>query len=157
MKRKKAMAFNERGPTINSLSAESINRIMNRTFPCAVSNNNGVGMRYAEDLTYRPNRGSFRRCFKLLTEEDVENGADFDIFKIGQLWSQQTGKPIDVFCFYGYRITIDIFDENVIVDFTKPIYKDSCLEYSLGKFLVTYSKRYRVKVINEHLVSVWPK
>ena len=154
MGRKKAMAFNAAGPTANYLSVESLNRIMNRQFPAGVSLNFGEGVKNGIDFTYKPNRGSFRKLFSLW-DEALRADFDMDCYRMGYM-REQTNKLIECFVFYGYKITVDYFDENAIIDFVSPVYKDAVLEYSFGQFLVLFSRRFKIKVINEHLLNMFP-
>ena len=156
MKRRKTMAFNAAGPTCNYIGLENINKIMNRCFPDGVSAYNGAEVFGGTDYTYKPNRGSMRKRFKMLTEKDYERGYDNDVYKISSQYDILE-KRIDTWVFYGWVIAIEFFDENAVVDFLRPAFKDANRSYSFGKFLVRYSRRYDVSVLNEHLINVRPK
>ena len=157
MKRRKAIAFNAGGPTINYLSNEAINRVMNGAYPAPVSTYNGSGKVFGgTDYTYKPNRGSFRKQFDLWNEMLRIDDLSDNCYKIGSLLDN-LGKKIEVYSFFGYRITVDVFDENAVIDFSKPIENDSVLEYAIGKFLVHFGKRFKIQIVNEHLLNMFQR
>lgn len=155
MKRKQALAYNATGPTCNYIGTENLNRIMNRCFPGGVSAYNGREVFGGTDYTYKPNRGSFRKLFSLW-DEMMNTDLGDDCYRIGSLY-ENLNKKIEVYCFYGYKITVDYFDENAVIDFVEPVFKDSILEYAFGKFLVAFSYRYQIEIVNNHLLNMFQK
>lgn len=152
MKRRRAMAFNAPGATCNFLSLEQANALQNGMFPGnQISTFEVFG---ATDYTYKPNRGSFRTTWKA-QEGDGRFGMNDDFFRLGQYDMQQGGRFLKfAYYFFGYRITMDFYDENAIVDFCWPIDEGVALDDVFKRFLDTYSGRYVCKPIGNHLIDI---
>ena len=168
MKRKQAMAFNAGGPTANFISREDLNRICTGGFARGISLNFGFENSGGYD-SYQNANGcrpkTFRQCFPMYKRSDLWERYDFDrdvwledVFYMGLLHENNnlnTGRP--VWSWFGYRIVIEYFDDNAIVDFTGPIDKDANLSYAFGKFLVVFAKQFDIKVLNDHLLNISEK
>ena len=164
MKRKQAITRNM-GPTCGFISIEDLNRIRNGLLPRAVSANNGVDVFGGTDYSYMNAQGTrsaaFRKKFPLygrfdflskynpMRDEWLDN-----VYHCGYLDEPNSTVGRVAWYWYGYRMVIEFFDTNAIVDFTGPIDKGAILSYCFGQFLVVFGKQYDVKVINEHLLSV---
>lgn len=155
MKRKQAMTFNP-GGTRSFLSAEDINRLQTGQFASSVRPNNGVNVYGATDLSYQCYGNSFARSFRkqfgILS--DKINNWDCAIQPLGKLYETPNSPSREVWYFYGWRIVVEFFDVNAIVDFTNAIDEDADLLNCQAQFLAMYSGDFAVKLLNDHLINV---
>ena len=164
MKQKPAITRNM-GPTWRYISIEDLNRIRTGDFAGFVSNNNGVDVRGGFDYSYMKAQGTrpatFRKTFPMYGKFDLLGQYDFDrhewlndVYYCGILDEPGTNVGRPVWYWFGYRIVIEFFDNNAVVDFTGPIDEDANLAYAFGKFLVVFGKKYEIKVVNDHLLNI---
>ncbi len=157
MKRKKAMAFNAPGGTREYIGATAQNLINNRMFPEPVSCNCGVDVYGGTDYSYSVSgipSGAYRKTFDPLDWEFIrDNDLLNDVFKIGKFFVDGCTKRIALF-FFGWRIVIEYFDVNAVVDFTNEIEPGMPLNTAVEKFCKIYSRKYECRILNEHLVNI---
>ncbi len=146
MKRKQAFAFNAPGATCNYLSLSQSASIRNGGYACNPIEQYEV--RQAIDYTFMRNRGSIRKKLKPL----MEYNPDIDCFKLGAL-DYHTTKSRFVYFFYGYRIVVEFFDENAIVDFTGPLEEGAEREPARDKFLQIF-RDFKCSKIGEFLIDI---
>lgn len=162
MNRKKAIAYNVVGPTCNFVGSENLNRIMTGGFANPVSCYNGADVYGATDYSYGVvgyhGSKAFRHKFRMFDWEDVPDESYYDnVFKLGQFFEYKGSAPLNVWYFYGARIIVECFDENAVIDFVGEAEDGANMAYAFGKFLVIFSQKYDVSVINEHLINVKSK
>lgn len=158
MKRKKAISFNAPGGTKNYIGVGCRNLIDNGCYPAPVSCNNGVGVIGGYDYSYTvfggvPSR-AYRKNFDPLDYHILEDNDLWDsIFLIGRCFYDGCTMRVAIF-FFGWRIVIEYFDVNAIVDFTNEIEPGMSLDKAIERFIKIYSCYFSVKILNEHLLNI---
>lgn len=158
MKRKQAIAFNERGGAIDWIGAAARNMIQNGGYMPGFSATIGVDILGGKDYSYRTYKGYARKTFR-----EKFDLMDFDFVRKYELWDdvrflgflqEKKSIPRPVFSFFGWRIVVEFFDENAIIDFTTCLDEKTALDVAKQRFLAIYSTNFDVKIINENLINV---
>lgn len=158
MKRKQATIYNL-GGTYQFVSMEDLNRLQTGGFCNPVSNGCSHDVYGAKDYSYKTRQGtapaSFRYRFKVWDWDMIGNDEMGDeVFSLGHLQSEGGAWVRPVYYFFGYRIVVEYFDTNAIIDFTGKLEDGAILAHAMRKFVQLYSKDYNVEIINEHLINV---
>lgn len=159
MKRKQAMAFNAPGGTREYISASARNRIDTGCYPAPVSCNCGVNVFRGTDYSYKQFGGSpsriFRQKFNLSDWGFIDRFDLYDdLIPLGRL---DIGNGIvgrTVFWFMGWRIVVEYFDTNAIVDFTNRIDGDMEKAEAMEHFVKRFSTQYSVSVLTENIINI---
>lgn len=162
MKRRKTMAYNAPGGTILYVGASAQNMVQNRGFLPGVSLNTGYDIYGGKDYSYKTAQGTspraFRKCFEVV-ENGGFSGSDYEdeVFKIGELGEGCGIVRRPVYYFFGWRIVVEYFDVNAVVDFMEKMDEWAApAEYVMKRFQSIFSG-FEVKIINEHLINVFAK
>jgi len=161
MKRKKAMAFNAPGGTIEYIGASAQNLIQNGGYPAGISCNCGVDVFGGTDYSYSQFGGvpskAFRKVFNPLDYQIIPEDLWDCIFKIGGLDRGCGVIQRPVLWFMGWRVVIEYFDVNAVVDFTGKIDDDApTCDEAMRHFCDVYSG-FDTRVVNEHLINIFAK
>lgn len=161
MKRKQAKTHNL-GGTYQYMSVEDLNRIQTGCFPNPVSSCFGTEIYGGKDYSYKTSQGTapatFRKHFNIWNYAlgNMDELGD-DVFELGRLGSDNGSWIRPVYYFFGYRIVVEYFDTNAIVDFTGKIDDGAICEQAMRKFVQIFSKKFDVKIVNEHLINIKSK
>lgn len=156
MKRKKAMAFNAPGGTKNYIGVGCRNLIDNGCYPAPVTCNIGTNVYCANNGSYQVFGNGFARNFRLkfqiINRETMDDELMDELFFIGNLGSGNV--PRKVYYFYGWRIIVEWFDTNAIIDFSKCLDETYSLEYAIKNFIRVYGREFSVERLNNFLLNV---
>lgn len=159
MKRKKAMAFNAPGGTFNYIGASCQNLVRNGCYMLPVSSNIGCDIYCGTDYSYTQFGGVpsriFRKKFNIMDFDFVDKFDLYDcLISLGRLESGIGRVPLYVFWFNGWRIVVEFFDKNAVVDFTNQIDNEQSRDDVMNYFVKKFGSHYKVTIINEHLINV---
>lgn len=153
------MAFNAPGGTKNYIGIGGRNLIDNGCYLNPISLNIGCNVFGGTDYSYASSCGYkskvFRQKFDLcdfgfISKYDLWN----DMFLLGKLDNGIGLVPRYVFWFLGWRIVVEYFDTNALVDFTNQIDNDFNLLDVMERFVKRFSNDYAVSIMTENIINV---
>lgn len=142
MKRKQAMACNAPGPTCNYLSMAQANAMQNGGYPAQAIESFEVFK--GIDYSFVRNRGSIRS--KILPR--IRWNPDVECFRLGVYDLSRAA-----YYFYGFRVVIEFFDENAILDWTGPLDEGASLEFAVKKWVRLFPEL-KCEMLNDFLMDV---
>lgn len=162
MKRKKAMAFNAPGGTRQYIGAGAQNMIDNGYYMNPVTCNLGVDVIGGTDYSYTQWAGSpsriFRKKFNLSDWGFIDRFDLYDdLIPLGRLDTGVGRVPRYVYWYLGWRIVVEYFDTNAIVDFTNRIDDDMEKAEAMECFVKRFSTHYSVSVLTENIINITDK
>ena len=153
------MAFNAPGGTINYICLGDRNLIDNGCYPNPISLNTGCNVLGGTDYSYTtfgsvPSR-VFRQKFAIfdygfISKYDLWD----DMFMLGKLDNGIGRCPRYVFWFLGWRIVVEYFDTNALVDFTNQIDNDFDLLEAMNRFVKRFSNDFAVHIMTENIINI---
>lgn len=157
MKRKKAMAFNAPGGTKNYIGVGGRNLIDNGCYLNPISLNMGCNVLGGTDYSYTAFGGFpsrvFRQKFAIFDDVFISKYDLWDdMFMIGKLEIGRCSRY--VFWFLGWRIVVEYFDTNALVDFTNQIDSDFGLLEVMNRFVKMFSNDFAVSIMTENIINV---
>ena len=143
------MAFNAPGGTRNYIGIGGRNLIDNGCYLNPISLNIGC-----DQFGGSPSR-VFRQKFAIydygfISKYDLWD----DMFILGKLDNGVGLVPRYVFWFLGWRIVVEYFDTNALVDFTNQIDNDFNLLDAMECFVKRFSKDFAVSIMTENIINV---
>lgn len=153
------MAFNAPGGTKNYIGIGGRNLIDNGCYLNPISLNIGCDILGGTDYSYTQFGGSPSRVFRqkfaiydygFISKYDLWD----DMFILGKLDNGVGLVPRYVFWFLGWRIVVEYFDTNALVDFTNQIDNDFNLLDVMERFVKRFSNDYAVSIMTENIINV---
>ncbi len=133
--------------------------IENGYYLTPISLNIGCDVKCGIDYSYTQFGGSpsrtFRQKFNLqdygfISKYDLWD----DMFLLGKLDNGVGRVPRYVFWFLGWRIIVEFFDTNALVDFTNQIDNDFDLIEAMKRFVKRFSNDFAVSIMTENIINV---
>ena len=150
IKRRQAFAYNAPGATSEYIGIGGRNMIQNGGYLPPVSQNNNYIVGQGVDYTYVP-KDSFRNHFYRWYEDVIAFGdKSDDMFRIQRPW-----QPLfQVWYMFGFRVYIEFFDVNAIIDFVNPADDDVPIEQSIRKALAVLRTGFKAERLSNNLINI---
>lgn len=153
------MAFNAPGGTREYIGASAQNLIDNGCYPNPVTCSFGVDVIGGTDYSYTQWGGSpsriFRQKFNLSAWEFIDRFDLYDdLIPLGRLDTGVGRVPRYVYWYLGWRIVVEYFDTNALVDFMNQIDNDFDLIEAMKRFVKRFSNDFAVSIMTENIINV---